>query len=568
MVACADAGPFACHESYCPSIMVECTFLSERDMCMSNASSIFPGLAELKPYTIGELCPQSCDLCDERCDQPEPPSPMVPAPSPTTQRGEIGDINNTCLAEHWTHAVRVQTDGLELTRTFLAQSLLSVLEDKRVDLASCDASRLVCKPGKPYLQSWAVAPLRDQPLQSCPVTDASLPGKDTFTIVLTAQEHAEAAMRASTVQRTRRAMQTAGLALVVRALDGGIAHDLRRELLGSARGLRHAPVIDATHREHILLDPDMEHVARALTALGVRTGGRGAKRRGVLAGVVPDGAAVTELAAIIVRAGADPQYLHSDVEPHHGNAAMHTAFIVLQDTSDDMGALQVVPGSHTMGTRESTAMASCSEARELPSLAMAAPVGSTILMDSRTFHGGGAHTRWPPHGSSGGGGGGGDGGDSGGGDERDATARVVFYFSWVDPRTTSAPFLPLGSTYALNGELWGRMTVPLSPLGLLHAPPRRSAASHGATQCAEPEAYGGADHARLFGGTAGDAWTVLDLVTARLEACIEDGREWNAHIAHTCLVRFGAATAAARFVRHRQHEFSNLGTEHRAQCMA
>ena len=177
-------------------------------------------------------------------------------------------------------------------------------------------------------------------------------------------------------------------------------------------------------------------------------------------------------------------------------------------------------------------------------------------MDSRTFHGGGAHTRWPPQGSN----------DGSEGDERDATARVVFYFSWVDRRTPSAPFLPLGSTYALNGELWGRMTVPLWPLGPLHSPPRRSAASHGLTDCTEPEAYG-ADNTRLFGGQADDAWTILDLMTARLEACIEDGREWNAHVALTCLVRFGAATAATRFVRQRGRERAMLGTS-RAEFMA
>ena len=97
-------------------------------------------------------------------------------------------------------------------------------------------------------------------------------------------------------------------------------------------------IIESQHREHVLLEPDDGHVAIALTALGVRIDaqqgqhrqGHHHRRRGPLAHVVPDGATITELGAIIVYSGAAEQRLHTDVEMHYGSAGMTTAFVVLQ----------------------------------------------------------------------------------------------------------------------------------------------------------------------------------------------------------------------------------------------
>lgn len=101
----------------------------------------------------------------------------------------------------------------------------------------------------------------------------------------------------------------------------------------------------------------------------------------------------------------------------------------------------------------------------------------------------------------------------------------------------ATPFLPMGSTYALRGELWGRMAVPLSPMGLpFHAVHTEDAP----------------------GEVSNGTWTILDLITARLEICLP-GRAWNAKVALKCLVTFGAANAATLFVRHRQIEHATLG---------
>ena len=128
--------------------------------------------------------------------------------------------------------------------------------------------------------------------------------------------------------------------------------------------------------------------ARALTALGIRADAHGT-RRGVLAEVVPEGAALTELASIVARAGASAQSMHHDTQGHYGDAAMTTAFVVLQDTPAELGALRVVRGSHATQSREGSA---CGDGSEHAATVLSATAGSAVLMDSRTFHGGGANT--------------------------------------------------------------------------------------------------------------------------------------------------------------------------------
>jgi hypothetical protein len=463
--------------------------------------------------------------------------------------------NNSCVAAHWVDAVRtsVQANGGHqppgIARTMLAKALLYTLDDDRLHLSSCSTVPPVCLKNKMQVQSWVLEPLRSQPLQSCPrAKEDARPfdvGADDFYIRPSAEELSVAALTPSTTRRAKQSLRRAGVAGVVGTLGEQEAFDLRETLLASLQQFKKAPILESSQRQHVMLQPDTPAIARALTALGVRVDETG-RRRGLLAHIVPDGAALTELAAIIVRAGATAQGLHSDTEPHYGDTTMTTAFVTLQRTTATLGALHFVPGSHTTGTREPEMHCGGGEpalnaSGTLRSLDL--PSGAALLMDSRLLHKGGAHTVFTASPA--------EPLRKAARDPSDMSARVVFYFSWANPRTSSTPFLPMGSTYALRGELWGRMTVPLretsGTLHSMHAQPARG----------------------LAAGNKGDrlAWTILDLVVARIELCTR-GNEWNVNIAMRCLQVFGAANAATLFVGHRENEHANLGVENAAWCAA
>ena len=719
---CADAGPFPCLGAACPSPTADCDFLSR--VCLFDASE--PLLELRRPIQqgggsgssaagsgssaaggsssyagtdliIGDLCPESCGLCDERCERRAPSTPLAPPVPPSDlsaaeraawlAAGREKPNDHRCIVDHWVDAVRHQhradqhqalraeraerseraeraagaaasSNGAEmpLTRRTIAQALVRVLGDETLHLAGCGSTRLICHPGRPRLQSWVLAPARGQPLQSCPEGGGELDlrgaalavaaplsadlARAEIEIAISAAEHAEAALRRSTLARARRALRQEGVAALLGALQGkglqggDLVSELRAQLLRDvdAKGkLRRVNIIASEQRDHVLLEPDDGNVARALTALGVRIDveeqgnghghGQHTQRRGPLAHIVPDGATITELGAIIVYGGASEQRLHTDVEMHYGSAGMTTAFVVLQDTPAERGALRVARASHTTSCRgDMEAFFEGVECDGTPNgtpngnpngtpngdpngdtnggaanassvgLPIAMPAGSVLLMDSRALHGGGAHTMHRHHPHS----------DAAalpasngvahhteppghGGDRRYAGARVVFYFSYASARTASAPYLPIGSTYALRGEMWGRMAVPLRPMGMAHHPmhtPTAYASSRaslpvpgditsaisGATSATSgaTSAISGASSARAEGvpevnrrsgeglgpgpadaatyqippeatdqwsarragaaNIADNPWSIVDLVTVRLEMCLQDGK--------------------------------------------
>ena len=556
---CIDLGPFKCFEGYCStSPTVDCELLGQY-FCSSPAEAVWRTLphASMSGRTISDLCPQSCNLCNAWCEQQH--NQHQPRDSPTWSQRQLAASrekpnNNSCVAAHWVDAVRTSVQskgGLQprLERTMLAKALLHTLDDELLHLSSCSSVPRMCLKDKLQVQSWTLETLRSQPLQSCPAKTDDIPfhvGPDEIYIRPSAEELSKRALAPSTTRHTMQALRRAGVAGMVGALSEREASDLRETLLTKLQQFKKAPILESSHRQHVMLHPDTPAIARALTALGVRIDETGT-RRGLLAHIVPDGAALTELAAIIVRSGATAQGLHSDTESHYGDVTMTTAFVTLQPTTAALGALHFVPGSHTTSMREPEMHCGGGE----PSLngsgtlrSLDLPSGTAVLMDSRLLHHGGAHTvfaaspaagplRKSVHGQS------------------DPTARVVFYFSWANPRTSSTPFLPMGSTYALRGELWGRMTVPLRETFGTH----HSMHAHSASGLA------------AYNKGYRRAWTILDLVTARIELCTREN-EWNVNIALQCLVTFGAANAATLFVCHRENEHANLGIERTAWCAA
>jgi len=558
---CADRGPFPCFEGYCHiSGYVSCEMLSS-SFCAATFEDLWTELPHpsLAGRTVAEVCPYACNLCDERCSSP---LDLETEPSSTADflaAYRDKPVNHTCVAHLWIDAVRPTLGTPQtamLARTTLATALMSVLENTRLNLVSCAQSRRSCVPSRPYLQIWALEPLRESPAQSCPEGAAPL-GHLPFAVPHwpietkpSARELAEATLQPANYLQARRALKTAGVAVVVGALPRPLALELREFLLHIAPRMKHAPVLEANHREHLLLEPDLPLVARALTAVGVRADERG-ERRGLLADLVPEGATITELASIIVRAGAKEQAEHFDTEARFGDSTMTTAFIVLQDTAAELGALRVSPGTHATQSYESAE--DCQERWPRSSQVIEAKLGSATLMDSRLLHHGGAHTLWQHVLAKAGGTGGGEGDGNDEGSDRvggcDATARVVFYFSWAPPKRPSAPFLPMGSTYALRGELWGRLTVPLRPMGPLFHAMHVPITSEG-NSAKEPAESGSSLLPTM--------WTILDLVTQRIEVCTR-GREWHARVALECLTSYGVANAAILFVRHRRLEQATLG---------
>ena len=127
---CADAGPFPCLGAACPSPAVDCDFLARA--CSFDA---FEPLLELRrpnqqgggggsasyagtDLTIGDLCPESCGLCDERCERLAPSTPPAPpVPRSDLSAGERAawlaagrerPNDHRCIVDHWIDAVRHQ----------------------------------------------------------------------------------------------------------------------------------------------------------------------------------------------------------------------------------------------------------------------------------------------------------------------------------------------------------------------------------------------------------------------------------------------------------------------------
>ncbi|CAE8639694.1 unnamed protein product, partial [Polarella glacialis] len=264
------------------------------------------------------------------------------------------------------------------------------------------------------------------PLPVCPGSGRWELRRENLTVRPSEAEAHERRLSADSLRRVSQALEQWGVAVVEGALPAADAAALRGELLletkrGNGSMRPQTFVLESDRREHILLNPFSEvNVTRALVQLGVQCGeGVG----GFLAQLVPCGSSLTELAAIVVRRGAEEQDYHPDTARRVDDARSFTAFVALQKTTSDMGPLWVRPRSHVCWGEEA--------------LRLPLPVGAMVLMDSRLWHRGGEHA-------------------AGG-------ARAVFYLSWAEPPATPSQQLPGGTTFALRPELWGRMRVPLPP---------------------------------------------------------------------------------------------------------
>eukprot|EP00933_Yihiella_yeosuensis_P028026 TRINITY_DN21830_c1_g2_i1.p1 TRINITY_DN21830_c1_g2~~TRINITY_DN21830_c1_g2_i1.p1 ORF type:complete len:426 (-),score=59.16 TRINITY_DN21830_c1_g2_i1:74-1351(-) len=250
-------------------------------------------------------------------------------------------------------------------------------------------------------------------------------------IAVTAEEKASGRLKPKTVAAIHKKIDTIGFAIIDGVLGQDLVNELRRDIfheikLGDASKRPRAQIIEEHLRHHIMLQPWTEPVvSKALTTLGVQCNGSTGTASGLLSDVVPCGATMTELASITVMPGAQGQNLHEDCSCRPNDSRMISAFVYLQKTDIENGALMVEPGSH--------------RCRHEGSFAFQIPMepGGVILMNSRTEHGGGPHRGGP--------------------------RRSVFYFSYAENPDRR---MPAGATYALRPELWGQTRVPLGPAGL------------------------------------------------------------------------------------------------------
>eukprot|EP00933_Yihiella_yeosuensis_P030399 TRINITY_DN2404_c0_g1_i1.p1 TRINITY_DN2404_c0_g1~~TRINITY_DN2404_c0_g1_i1.p1 ORF type:complete len:447 (-),score=59.25 TRINITY_DN2404_c0_g1_i1:13-1353(-) len=259
---------------------------------------------------------------------------------------------------------------------------------------------------------------------------------DWVTVNISHHERLTGNLRPLAVRIVHEALDTFGFAILRGALPEDLVHSLRNDLLYHAKlgNASHRPgafVHNARHRHHILLQPwiDLE-VAKTLTNLGLQCSNDTGNASGILSEIVPRGAVITELASIIATPGAREQTLHPDITHKKRDSRMISAFLALQETDEDKGALLIKPGSHHCEPD------SYDDDEDDFTWQLELPAGGIILMDSRTVHGGGKHYG------------------------RGKPGRVVFAMTYAEDPSRH---LPAGSTYALRPELWGQMQVPLGP---------------------------------------------------------------------------------------------------------
>jgi len=147
--------------------------------------------------------------------------------------------------------------------------------------------------------------------------------------------------------------------------------------------------------------------------------------------------ALTELSAMTVGYGCDPQQWHREMDAEgspalYGRTFSHayTLFIALQDTTAGMGGTEICPGTHYCS---GDSLGEICEANKVGMHHVSGlgywPVGSAALVNHQTFHRGGAHV------------------------DKDADERVVFIVSFV-ARPNDMRQLPHGTFYHMKWNMW------------------------------------------------------------------------------------------------------------------
>ena len=112
-----------------------------------------------------------------------------------------------------------------------------------------------------------------------------------------------------------------------------------------------------------------------------------------LEGIVGPDPAIIEFTAITSSYGAADQYIHADII-HYGSpvkyarsfAPSYSLFVPLQDTTYDMGATHVCPGTHMCSEAENLCLEGGSFAVSGEGAGNLWPMGSGALMNQQTFH--------------------------------------------------------------------------------------------------------------------------------------------------------------------------------------
>lgn len=164
-----------------------------------------------------------------------------------------------------------------------------------------------------------------------------------------------------------------GYIVVNDVLDAETRHELLDQILGDTRAGSKSYVHQGECRLHTPLR--LTNLVRGAVSAIVNSGYE------VLDNFLPTERHLAELSSLTSFPGAQGQAIHPD-EINEGRTLV-TCFANLFDTSEEAGALRIIPGSHKEPTRPHP---------ETEAIPMIAPAGSVVLMNSKTHHAGGANT--------------------------------------------------------------------------------------------------------------------------------------------------------------------------------
>jgi len=280
-------------------------------------------------------------------------------------------------------------------------------------------------------------------LPACTSSENSSLTSDSYTVDVLEAKIGRPAWTPDAVTKANETLEALGFVVVRNLLAGEDVAALREYFKEDRNHSKYgsASIIAPNRRHHFKLDPfDERQVARRLEALGLQRpehvdaseceapGCSWSASDGFIPQIMPPHSSLVEIASIFVHPQAAAQFLHPDTTYKKGDVRFVSVFIALQNITEEMGPLRLVPRSHRCQT--------LTEDGESMAMPLPLSAGSAVLMDSRTIHGGGNHTG--------------------------NLSRGVFYFTWAEPASEGAKHLQTGATYALRKSLWGRTQVPLA----------------------------------------------------------------------------------------------------------
>ena len=200
------------------------------------------------------------------------------------------------------------------------------------------------------------------------------------------------------VQRAQELLREMGVVILPNALPAAVVDAMRERTLSAVRAKKYpfSTIVENEHRKDIPLEFDSGDAA---ADADVRAWLEATARliAPVLRGSLGGDSELSEFAGLVSFPGAKRQRAHSDttmgrVDEVEEDALLFSVFVSLDDTTVDMAALDVWPGTHTHWHFSGAKNSLRAGITSAPALRCALPKGSVVIMNSRTRHCGSANT--------------------------------------------------------------------------------------------------------------------------------------------------------------------------------